>query len=109
MPALYCRVACKETGNGESTGIKEQKGMLSLCALEKGIDRICYFTDDGYLGMNFNRKDFKEILKVAENGELNKIIVTDMSRLGRNILEVLEYTIDIFPQMGVEATCLANT
>lgn len=109
VTALYCRVACKETANGESVSIQRQKAKLYRFAVENGIKHSRCYSDNGYSGLNFNRKGFNKMLAAAKNGELDKIIVTDISRFGRNMLEVVRYTKDILPKLGVEIICLTNT
>ena len=62
------------------------------------MTNIKHFTDDGYTGRNFNRPGFQAMLAEAEAGKIGTIIVKDMSRFGRNYLEVGFYTEILFPR-----------
>ena len=67
-------------------------------ARRNGFTNIRHFTDDGFSGVNFNRPSFQELIKEVEAGNVATIIVKDMSRLGRNYLQVGFYTEVLFPQ-----------
>ncbi|MCI8460645.1 MAG: recombinase family protein, partial [Bacilli bacterium] len=78
--------------------IVNQKEMLSSF-VDGNKDMIVfdYYTDDGYTGTNFNRPGFKQMFNDVINGNVNAILVKDLSRLGRNYLEVGKYIEEIFP------------
>lgn len=63
VTALYCRVACKENTSGVSAGIQRQKELLYSFAIESGIEHSRCYSDDGYSGLNFNRKGLTKCLK----------------------------------------------
>ena len=72
--------------------ISFQKAILKKCAQEQGFRNIQFFADDGYSGANFNRPDWKRMIELVENDKVGVIIAKDMSRIGRNYLEVGLYT-----------------
>ena len=88
ITALYERLSRDDDLNGESNSITNQKKYLEDYARRNGFTNICHFTDDGFSGVNFNRPSFQELIKEVEAGNVATIIVKDMSRLGRNYLQV---------------------
>lgn len=101
ITALYCRLSRDDELNGESNSITTQKKILQKYANENGFDNCEYYVDDGYSGTNFNRPDFTRMINDCENKKVNTVIVKDMSRFGRNYLEVGYYTEILFPDMGI--------
>ena len=101
ITALYCRLSSEDDANGDSNSIQHQKEFLERYATENGFENQRFFVDDGYSGVSFNRPAFQEMLREAENGNIGTIITKDLSRLGRNYLEVGTYIELRFPQMGV--------
>ncbi len=75
--------------------------MLERFAADNGFENIRVFIDDGYSGVNFNRPGFQELLTLMENGEIGVLITKDLSRLGRNYIEVGQYTELLFPKWNV--------
>ena len=69
-----------------------QKKYLEDYAVQHGFDNIQHFSDDGYSGTNFNRPAFNSLLTEIEAGRVGTVIVKDMSRFGRNYLQVGFYT-----------------
>ena len=92
ITALYERLSRDDDLNGESNSITNQKQYLEDYAWRNGFTNIRHFTDDGFSGVNFNRPSFQELIKEVEAGNVATIIVKDMSRLGRNYLQVGFYT-----------------
>ena len=78
-----------------------QKAILKKYAQEQGFRNIQFFVDDGYSGANFNRPDWKRMIELVENDKVGVIIAKDMSRIGRNYLEVGLYTEMLFPDHDV--------
>ena len=74
-----------------------QKKYLEDYAVQHGFDNIQHFSDDGYSGTNFNRPAFNSLLTEIEAGRVGTVIVKDMSRFGRNYLDVGDYLEHIFP------------
>ena len=104
ITALYERLSRDDDLNGESNSITNQKQYLEDYARRNGFTNIRHFTDDGFSGVNFNRPSFQELIKEVEAGNVATIIVKDMSRLGRNYLQVGFYTEVLFPQKGRTGT-----
>ena len=75
--------------------------MLNKYAKENGFDNPRFYVDDGYTGTNFNRPGFQQLLEDIELGYIAVIIVKDMSRLGRDYLQVGYYTDTYFPDHGI--------
>ena len=98
VTALYERLSKDDEQQGESNSILNQKRFLEDFARKSGMTNIKHFTDDGYTGRNFNRPGFQAMLAEAEAGKIGTIIVKDMSRFGRNYLEVGFYTEILFPK-----------
>lgn len=101
ITALYCRLSQDDGREGESNSIVNQKAMLKEYALKNHFKNIRYFVDDGYSGTTFDRPSFRELEQLIENGEVGIVIVKDMSRLGRNYLQVGMYTDVVFPDNDV--------
>lgn len=101
ITALYCRLSQDDGREGESNSIVNQKALLNEYARKQHFKNLRYFVDDGYSGTNFDRPSFREMEQMIENGEIGIVIVKDMSRLGRNYLQVGMYTDVIFPNNDV--------
>ena len=109
VTALYERLSRDDELAGESNSITNQKQYLEDYALKNGFTNIRHFTDDGYSGVNFNRPGFMEMISEAEIGNIGTIIVKDMSRFGRNYLQVGFYTEILFPQKNVRFIAINNS
>lgn len=96
ITAIYCRLSRDDELSGDSNSIVNQKAILKKYAQEQGFRNIQFFVDDGYSGANFNRPDWKRIIELVENDKVGIIIAKDMSRIGRNYLEVGLYTDVLF-------------
>ena len=101
ITALYPRLSHEDELQGESNSISNQKRILETYAKQIGFSNLRWYTDDGYSGANFQRPGFQAMLADIEAGKVGTVIVKDMSRLGRNYLQVGMYTEMIFPQKGV--------
>ena len=101
ITALYPRLSHEDELQGESNSISNQKRILEAYAKQNGFLNLRWYTDDGYSGANFQRPGFQAMLADIEAGKVGTVIVKDMSRLGRNYLQVGMYTEMIFPQKGV--------
>jgi len=101
MCALYCRLSRDDEQSGDSNSIVHQKEMLAKYATERNFTNQRFFIDDGVSGSTFERDGFKEMLAEVEAGNVATVIVKDMSRFGRNYLQVGMYTEMTFPQYGV--------
>ena len=101
LTALYCRLSQDDGREGESNSIVNQKALLNEYARKNRFKNLRFFVDDGYSGTTFDRPAFREMEKMIENGEIGTVIVKDMSRLGRNYLQVGMYTDIVFPENDV--------
>ena len=101
ITALYCRLSQDDGRDGESNSISNQKEILSEYAKRNGFLHPQFFIDDGISGTTFERADFKRMQSMIENGEVSTVIVKDLSRFGRNYLQVGEYLEIKYPTMGV--------
>ena len=77
---------------GESNSISNQRTLLMSFAKKNGFRNTKIFIDDGVSGVTFNRQGFKEMFKMIESDQVATLIVKDMSRLGRNYIEVGQLT-----------------
>lgn len=98
---LYCRLSNEDSLDGESNSIANQRSILTRYAKEHGFQNIRILTDDGYTGTNFERPGIQEALSLVEQGLVENFIVKDMSRFGRDYLQVGHYTELIFPSRDV--------
>lgn len=101
ITALYCRLSRDDDQQGDSNSIVNQRAFLTKFAKEKGFRNIEYFVDDGYSGANFQRPDWQRMMALVDEGKIGVVIAKDMSRIGRNYLEVGMYTEITFPQNNV--------
>lgn len=101
ITALYCRLSQEDGREGESNSIVNQRSLLQTYARQHHFKNLQFFIDDGYSGTNFDRPDFRKMEALIEAGEVGTVIVKDMSRLGRNYLQVGMYTDIVFPENNV--------
>lgn len=107
---IYCRLSVDDASNSakvgtfipddESVSIENQRELLSKFVMLNGWIETKTYVDDGFSGGNFQRPGFLEMLKDAEKGIINLILVKDLSRLGRDYVEVGRYTDVVFPSLG---------
>ncbi len=109
ITALYERLSRDDEQAGESNSIQNQKMYLEEYARQKGLRNIRHFSDDGYSGTNFNRPGFAALLDEIEAGHVETIVVKDLSRFGRNYLQVGYYTEILFPKKGVRFIAINNS
>ena len=108
ITALYERLSRDDDLAGDSNSIVNQKKMLEEYAEKNGFTNIKHFTDDGYTGGNFDRPAWKEMLEGVEDGSIGTIIAKDMSRIGREYLQVGFYTEVLFPEHHVRFIAITN-
>jgi len=109
ITALYERLSRDDELQGESNSILNQKRYLEDYARQFGFRNVRHFTDDGYSGLNFNRPGFNAMLAEIDAGNVETVIVKDMSRFGRNYIEVGMYTEIQFPKKGVRFIAINNS
>ena len=101
ITALYCRLSNEDDLEGESNSISNQRVILLKYAQDHGFQNTQFFVDDGYTGTNFNRPAMQELLSMVEAGQVGTIIVKDLSRFGRDYLQVGKYLEMEFPMQNV--------
>lgn len=106
--ALYLRLSRDDELQGESNSIATQRMMLRKYAEQNHFNVAGEYSDDGYSGTNFERPSFKRMISDIENGKINCVITKDLSRLGRNYLQVGMYTEMFFPQKNVRFIAIDN-
>lgn len=109
ITALYERLSRDDEQVGESNSIQNQKMYLEEYARQHGMRNIRHFSDDGYSGTNFNRPGFNALLEEIEAGHVAVLIVKDLSRFGRNYLQVGYYTEVVFPKKGIRFIAINNS
>ena len=88
ITALYCRISLEDGGDNESMSISNQKQMLEDYAMKHGFTNLVHFTDDGWSGATFDRPSWNRLVEGVKNGEITACICKDMSRIGRDHLQV---------------------
>ena len=101
ITAIYCRLSRDDEQAGESNSIVNQKAILQKYAKEQGFRNIQFFVDDGFSGANFNRPEWQRMISMVEADQIGVLLAKDMSRIGRNYLEVGFYTEILFPKHNV--------
>lgn len=100
--AAYLRLSIEDGDKAESNSIGNQRELIRDFAAERpGLHLVEEYADDGYTGTNFERPGFKRMMEDIKSGKINCIIVKDLSRLGRNYIEMGKYLEQIFPMMGI--------
>ncbi|MBR0278288.1 MAG: recombinase family protein [Clostridia bacterium] len=108
ITALYCRLSRDDELQGDSNSIINQKNMLKKYADDNSFGNTEFFVDDGYSGTNFNRPDWQRLEGMIDEGLIGTIIVKDMSRLGRDYLQVGMYTEIKFPNNDIRFIAINN-
>ena len=105
---LYERISRDDDMVGDSYSIGNQKKLLTKAAKEKGYTRIVHFCDDGISGVTMNRPEFQEMLRQLSLGMASAVFVKDLSRLGRNYLEVGKLTEEFFPEHNIRLVAVSD-
>lgn len=90
--ALYCRLSRDDNMDSESNSIQNQRKILQKAAKDKGYTDTVFFVDDGITGTTMKRPGFQKMLTAIEAGYISAVFVKDLSRLGRNYIEVGKLT-----------------
>lgn len=101
IAGLYFRLSQEDERQGESASIDNQRTMLRKYAEEHGFEIYDEYIDDGISGTTFQRPGVQRLLDDAKTGVINTIIVKDLSRFGRNYIEVGQYIDYVFPAFGI--------
>ncbi len=103
---IYVRLSQEDMRAGESLSIENQKLILTKYVAEQGWNIVDTYVDDGYSGTDFNRPAVTRLLDDAKMGKINLIIVKDLSRFGRNYIQVGQYIDYIFPTYNIRFIAL---
>ena len=106
--ALYCRLNRDDNMDTECNSIQNQKKLLQKVAREKGYTDTLFFVDDGITGTTMKRPGFQKMLTAIEDGYISAVFVKDLSRLGRNYIEVGKLTEEFFPQYDVRLVAVSD-
>ena len=101
IAGLYYRLSQEDERQGESVSIDNQRAILRKYAEERGFEIHDEYIDDGVSGTTFQRPEVQRLLDDAKTGVINTIIVKDLSRFGRNYIEVGQYVDYVFPAFGI--------
>ena len=101
IAGLYFRLSQEDERQGESASIEHQRTILRKYAEEHGFEIHDEYIDDGISGTTFDRPQVQRLLDDAKTGVINTIIVKDLSRFGRNYIEVGQYIDYVFPAFGI--------
>lgn len=101
IAGLYLRLSKDDERQGESLSIENQRRVLRQYAEDNGFEIYDEYIDDGVSGTTFNRPEVQRLLDDAKTGVINTIIVKDLSRFGRNYIEVGQYVDYVFPAFGI--------
>ena len=101
IAGLYFRLSQEDERQGESVSIDNQRTMIRKYAEEHGFEIHDEYIDDGVSGTTFQRPEVQRLLDDAKTGVINTIIVKDLSRFGRNYIEVGQYVDYVFPAFGI--------
>lgn len=105
---LYVRLSRDDDLEGESYSISNQKKLLMKVAKEKGYTNIVIFCDDGISGVTMNRPDFNRMIEQLKLGKAAAVFVKDLSRLGRNYIEVGRLTEEFFPSHKIRLVAVSD-
>ena len=103
---MYLRLSRDDERQGESLSIENQRKMLNKYINEQGWTLYDEYVDDGISGTDFNRPGVQRLLDDAKTGKINLIICKDLSRFGRNYIQVGQYTDYIFPMYNIRFIAL---
>ena len=105
---LYLRLSRDDEKCGESMSIENQRAILQKYVLENGGTIAGEYVDDGWSGTDFERPGIQRLLNDAKNGNLDTIVVKDLSRFGRNYIQIGQYIDYIFPAYGIRFIALSD-
>ena len=106
--ALYCRLSRDDNMDSESNSIQNQKKILQKAAKDKGYTDTIFFVDDGITGTTMKRPGFQKMIAAIEAGYISAVFVKDLSRLGRNYIEVGKLTEEFFPLHDVRLVAVSD-
>ena len=108
ITALYERLSKDDEVQGESNSIVNQKKLLTKVAKEKGYTNLVHFLDDGISGVTMDRPGFNDMMEQLAAGKAAAVFVKDLSRLGRNYIEVGRLTEEFFPEHDIRLVAVSD-
>ena len=105
---LYERLSRDDNLEGESYSVGNQKKLLTKVAKEKGYTNLVHFLDDGISGVTMDRPGFVDMIQQIEQGKASAVFVKDLSRLGRNYIEVGKLTEEFFPEHNIRLVAVSD-
>lgn len=106
--ALYCRLSRDDNMDSESNSIQNQRKILQKASKDKGYTDTVFFVDDGITGTTMKRPGFQKMLTAIEAGYISAVFVKDLSRLGRNYIEVGKLTEEFFPLHDIRLVAVSD-
>lgn len=106
--SLYLRLSRDDNLEGESYSIGNQKKLLTAVAKEKGYTNLLIYIDDGISGVTMNRPDYIRMIEDFENNKSSALFVKDLSRIGRNYIEVGKLTEEFLPEHDIRLVAVSD-
>ena len=106
--AIYVRLSRDDNLEGESYSIGNQKKLLTKIAKEKGYTNLLTFCDDGISGVTMERDGYKDMIKAILDNKVSAVFVKDLSRLGRNYIEVGKLTEEFLPEHDIRLVAVSD-
>ena len=106
--SLYLRLSRDDNLEGESYSISNQKKLLTKVAKEKGYTNLLIYIDDGISGVTMNRPDYIRMIDDFENNKSSALFVKDLSRIGRNYIEVGKFTEEFLPEHDIRLVVVSD-
>ena len=106
--ALYVRLSRDDNLEGDSYSISNQKKLLTKVAKEKGYINLITFCDDGISGVTMERDGYKAMIDAIEDNKVSAVFVKDLSRLGRNYIEVGRLTEEYLPEHDIRLVAVLD-
>ena len=107
ITALYSRLSREDEASGDSLSIQNQKIILEEHAKRNGFTNIRHYIDDGTTGVHFERNGWKQLVTEVEAGNVTACIVTDMTRFGRDHVQMGAY-MELFRKQGVRFIAIGH-
>ena len=108
VAALYVRLSRDDNLEGDSYSVVNQKKLLMEVAKSKGYTYLLIFCDDGISGVTMNRPGYQLMLQAVEQHIVSAVFVKDLSRLGRNYIEVGKLTEEVFPEHDIRLIAVSD-
>ena len=108
IAACYCRLSDDDAQDGTSVSIETQTKILGDYCRDHDFEIHDYYKDDGFTGTNFQRPAFRRMMEDARNGKINTIVVKDLSRFGREHLQVGNYLQVVLPEMRIRFIAIGD-